>query len=403
MKIYPPGRFRAILTATMRIAIIQFPEAHFERETHLAVKRAGMEPITYQWNEPKEKLANFSGYVVVGRFPSLALDPFIGALKQQSEQGKPIIGICQGAHILVEAGLVPGLDKHKVGMALVGQTCSEHGTPATIKLTDHYQANAFTSYLKSTDRIETPVAHRDARFVLPPALQLEMKEHGLQLFNYVDNQQLAAVSNKSGNVMAMLPHIECSEQGDVIFQSMREYITKGVTDRVTPLRYHPRPQDIAPYVLPPFTQELISDVMVTDHHVQSIEKTLNQIGIPVRLRRQIHWEVECDSLATFDAVKKSGVLYNQPSGVDSNKPKQTKLNQMSYLVRAHADTMGQQKLQMLKNHFAIQGVRGIRHGIIWHLTAENNLVEYAKQVMDSHILFNPYAYDCYSYTLSDRI
>ena len=40
----------------MRIAIVQFPGSNCERETMLAVKRAGMEPVEFLWNEPLEKL-----------------------------------------------------------------------------------------------------------------------------------------------------------------------------------------------------------------------------------------------------------------------------------------------------------------------------------------------------------
>ena len=53
---------------SIRIAIVQFPGSNCERETMLAVKRAGMEPIEFLWNESREKLANFDGYIIVGGF-----------------------------------------------------------------------------------------------------------------------------------------------------------------------------------------------------------------------------------------------------------------------------------------------------------------------------------------------
>lgn len=52
----------------MRIAIIQFPGSNCERETMLAVKRAGMVPVEFLWNESPEKLANVEGYIIVGGF-----------------------------------------------------------------------------------------------------------------------------------------------------------------------------------------------------------------------------------------------------------------------------------------------------------------------------------------------
>src|SRR5690349_16350553 len=99
----------------IRIGLIQFPGSNCERETGLAVKRAGMLPVDFLWNEPVEKLRSFHGYIIVGGFSYedrgggagsiAALDPVIGELKIQSAQGKPILGICNGAQILVESGM----------------------------------------------------------------------------------------------------------------------------------------------------------------------------------------------------------------------------------------------------------------------------------------------------------
>src|SRR5947209_6317167 len=111
----------------MRIAIIQFPGSNCERETLLAVKRAGMIPQEFLWNESTEKLADFAGYIIVGGFSYedrsragiiAALDPVMQILRQQSQLGRPILGICNGAQILVEAGLVPGLESDKLGLVL---------------------------------------------------------------------------------------------------------------------------------------------------------------------------------------------------------------------------------------------------------------------------------------------
>lgn len=51
---------------------------------------------------------------------------------------------------------------------------------------------------------------------------------------------IAAVSNKVGNVMAMIAHPGCTPDGDPIFQSMRDYIQDGYVQRVLPMSYYPR-------------------------------------------------------------------------------------------------------------------------------------------------------------------
>ena len=50
------------------IAIIQFPGSNTERETLMACRRVGLNPVEFLWNEPAESLSDFDGYVIVGGF-----------------------------------------------------------------------------------------------------------------------------------------------------------------------------------------------------------------------------------------------------------------------------------------------------------------------------------------------
>ena len=84
----------------------------------MALKRAGMNPVDFLWNQHKEKLLNCNGYVITGGFSYedrsragviASLDPIMSALKKEALKGKPILGVCNGAQILVESGMVPGL------------------------------------------------------------------------------------------------------------------------------------------------------------------------------------------------------------------------------------------------------------------------------------------------------
>ena len=78
----------------IRIGLIQFPGSNCERETALAVKRVGMEPVEFLWNEPLDKLRNFDGYILIGGFSYedrsragiiAALDPVIQEIKKQRQ------------------------------------------------------------------------------------------------------------------------------------------------------------------------------------------------------------------------------------------------------------------------------------------------------------------------------
>jgi phosphoribosylformylglycinamidine synthase I len=412
----------------MRIAIVQFPGSNCERETILAVKRANMEPVEFLWNQSLEKLADFDGYIIVGGFSYedrsragaiAALDPIMRVIKQQSEVGKPILGICNGAQILVEAGLVPGLESHKIGMALTGNKRISQGEVLGtgfynawihMRLADDYQRNAFTRYLSPSDVLHVPVAHGEGRFVIPVGLLAEMQEQGLNIFQYSNSEgriidefpinpngsvnNIAAVSNKAGNVMAMMPHPERTPDGDAIFRSMRDYIEEGQVECVTPLHYSPRAIEITPYKLAATAHELIIELNITDNQAMSVENALHQLHIPATIKRQEHWEIACDSPAVLDKIKNSGVLYNDRKETLVEKPAKTT---GIFLVRSKEDVVGQAKKQMLENHFGISGIRMLRHSVLWHIrknTQDHNLTD---QIIHSGILFNPYAQDCYYY------
>lgn len=109
------------------IAIVQFPGSNTERETFMACDRVGLNPVEFLWNENHDTLSRFSGFIIVGGFSYedrsrsgaiASLDPIINIIKKESEKGKPILGICNGAQILVESGLVPGVKNYSLSSSL---------------------------------------------------------------------------------------------------------------------------------------------------------------------------------------------------------------------------------------------------------------------------------------------
>lgn len=408
---------------TQRIAIIQFPGSNCERETILAVKRAGMQPVEFLWNEPAEKLADFHGFIIVGGFSYedrsrsgviAAMDPIMQGIKQQSKLGKPVLGICNGAQILVETGLVPGLPNETIGMALTDNKRMHDGKILgtgyynawiDMRLSNQHQLNAFTRHLTAKTILHVPVAHGEGRFVIPSGLLSEMQINGLCVFQYCDAEgkiietfpvnpngsvnNIAAVSNKAGNVMAMMPHPERTTTGDPIFQSMRDYIAEGYVIQVAPLHYQQRHHPIVQYAPEKNAHEILVELVITDNHAMSVENALRHHDFAVKIKRYIHWEIKCDNEAVLEKIKASGVLFNdrKETLVDSSAVSAPQ----SFLVRAKEDMVGQQKMQLLKNHFALNGIQSIRHSILYLFDTNPVPTEF------THILYNPYAHDCYYY------
>lgn len=446
-----------------KIAVIQFPGSNCERETMLAVKRAGMEPIEFLWNEPHERLRDFDGYIIVGGFSYedrsragilASLDPIMPMLREESERGKPILGICNGAQILVETGLVPGVRDNTLAMALAVNVRMNGGALlgtgfyngwTNIQLAAPSESNAFSLHMAPGEFMRIPVAHGEGRFLMTDGLLAELARKNLTAFRYCDESgkiredfpvnpngalyNLAAVTNASGNIMAIMPHPERSTEGDRIFSSMRKYIEERRYAPASPLDFVPAPHTIQQYKAPKNSAELHVALFITDNEAISVQNTLQHLGISANVRRQTHWvitfegenppksfhasrtpstfhgvpspeihsQAQRDESAILEAIKKSGELYN------SNKEKviapEPKARSISFLVRYKDDFVGQAKKSALTDHLGIQGIADLRKGVLWNISAENGTIEdVGSKIVETHILFNPFSQECYRYS-----
>ncbi len=203
----------------MRIAIVQFEEVP---EIILSVERAGMQA---ECVSPSESLDEYDGYIFLQKISS----------SPEVCRDKPVLGIGQGARFLVEAGLVPGVENNKAVIDWMDHS-QEH--PESMQLSNDYQLNAFTRHLDPKNILR--ISRAESYFVIPPALLIEMQLQGLTVFQYGSAENIAAVSNKAGNIMAMIPYFESASTWDLIFQSMHDYIRAGHVQSVAPLNYFKR-------------------------------------------------------------------------------------------------------------------------------------------------------------------
>lgn len=223
---------------------------HSEWAVFSAVERAGMIPVAFSWDDSADKLITMDGFIIAGEFSEqpAVIYPLMETIKVQTELGKPLLGIGNGGKWLVGTGLVPGLENNKPAITLIENECAVEN-PVAIRLSNDYQRNAFTQHLTLKSLLSLPSLH-SSRFIMTAALQQEIEIQGLNVFQYCDAlgqvtgqdaANWAALSNKAGNVMAMLPHPEKTPEGDAIFQSMRDYILDGSKiEKTVPLYYYPR-------------------------------------------------------------------------------------------------------------------------------------------------------------------
>jgi phosphoribosylformylglycinamidine synthase len=415
----------------MNIAIIQFPGSNCERETIMAVRRAGMEPVPFLWNEPQEKLENCDGCIIIGGFSYedrvragiiASLDPIMQIVQQISAQGKPVLGICNGAQILLESGLVPGVIGYRVAMALsMNKRVKDDHVLGTgfyndwiyIKSIEQQSNSAFLRSLNADQPIYIPAAHAEGRFILAEGLLDKLRNKNVGMLQYCDSNgqtknefpinpngseyNLAAVCNVTGNVMAIMPHPERTPNGDAIFNSMREYIAEQKYSPSAPLFFDVPKAELTDYQPPENTLQLIVELIITDNEAVSLQKALQSLGLDITIKKQVHWEIKYQGEAQQlkEDVIKSFELFNPNKEkliTEQNLPENT----CSVLVQDKDNLIGKHKYEVLTKSFAIENITEIKQGILWHITAEdeNNI----NILLDRHILFNPFAHTCYSYS-----
>ena len=414
----------------INIGVVQFPGSNTERETFLAIQRANMNPLEILWNSDLELVQQCDGYIITGGFSYedrsragviASLEPIIDVLKNESKKGKPIFGICNGAQILVESGLVPGCSNNKISIALADNKRIKDGSIvgtgyynawSNLKLSVPNESNAFTRQLSEEEIINIPFAHAEGRFIIPEKLLEEMKTNHQAVFRYCDSDgeiseefptnpngsvyNLAAVSNNYGNVLAMMPHPERTELGDKLFFSMKEYIEKSIPINEKKLSYVPIEKTIVDYAPNENSNVWIVDLIITDNEAVTVQNALQQKGFEVEVSKQTHWEMSFskNQTATLEKIDDSGELYNSNKEYLSKLPKEKQT--ISVLIRQKEDVHCQKKFDSLTQRFKIRDLLQLKRGVVWNITIKNaNLDSIFNDILDTNILHNPLSHECF--------
>lgn len=437
-----------------RIAVVQFPGNNCETETARAVEGAGMHAEIFRWNRPSDELAQFDGYVLGGGFAYedrgragviAAQDPLMKALRPEAAKGKPVLGICNGAQALVEAGFIPGVNGYQLGFALArNKRVKDNKVLGTgyynswvhVKHTSPTRRCAFTYAIPEKAMYAVPVAHGEGRYTTEDdALFHQLVANHQVVFRYCNSAgaiidefptnpngalyNIAAICNPAGNVMAIMPH---PERGVIppladVFTSMKTYIESGMKAYECPLLENviqlPRKQ----YQASEHAFEILVDLIITDNECYTLETALHDLGFTnVRLQRRTFWSVKHAKTkhpeALAEKVMRSGVLFNTNKEaallrcvdrvctftLDEGLTTATEtLPTFTCIVVDKEDSVGTSKFATLREHFALEEITSVRHGVYWsmHIEGPDPLATFQK-VLDTHLFYNPHSQDCYT-------
>ena len=224
----------------MKFAVVVFPGSNCEHDTLHVLKSVMNQEVVYAWHQDTH-LQGADVVILPGGFAygdhlrcgAIAkFSPILESVKKHAEQGKLVLGICNGFQVLQEAGLLPGVMLRNSGLKFI---CRH-----VYLKTESYETS-FTTSCRPGQVLKIPIAHNEGNFFIAPEELAELEKNHQVLFRYADQSgevnaaanpngstnNIAGVMNRSGNVMGLMPHPERasepllgSEDGRQIFQSM---------------------------------------------------------------------------------------------------------------------------------------------------------------------------------------
>jgi len=216
----------------MKFAVIVFPGSNCDVDCYKAVEDTIGQPVDYVWHTETDLSGydcillpggfSYGDYLRCGAIARFA--PVMNALVKAAEEGKSILGICNGFQILLEAGLLPGA-------MLRNRSLKFRCHPAALRV--ETARTAFTSDYARGEILNIPIAHGEGNYFCDEATLAELKANDQIVFRYVGENpngsvdDIAGICNKAGNVVGMMPHPERavsallgSEDGKRMFTSV---------------------------------------------------------------------------------------------------------------------------------------------------------------------------------------
>lgn len=162
----------------------------------------------------------FANKLLYARTPT---GPMIDHIQKFIDDGKLIIGICNGFQILVKMGLLPALDKdYKTQTATVFY--NDHGyRDSWVRLKINKDSKCV--FTRNMDRIDAPIRHGEGKFIpSSPAVLDQLWKNGQVVAQYADHaykptmqfpanpngsvDSIAGICDETGRVYGMMPHPE---------------------------------------------------------------------------------------------------------------------------------------------------------------------------------------------------
>ncbi|MGH9591811.1 MAG: phosphoribosylformylglycinamidine synthase subunit PurQ, partial [Bryobacteraceae bacterium] len=164
--------------------------------------------------------------------------PVMTSVEKFASAGGPVLGICNGFQILLEAGLLPGAMLRNAGLRYICRPVH-----LRVETTD----TPFTCAATRGQVFQAPIAHNEGNYHCDPATLEELQRSDQIVFRYTTPEgreepsgnpngslaNIAGICNRARNVVGLMPHPERSSEAElgcasdlVVFQSIAQWLDR---------------------------------------------------------------------------------------------------------------------------------------------------------------------------------
>ena len=205
----------------MKFGIVVFPGSNCDEDACHAARDVFGQEAEYLWHKDAD-LKGADVLILPGGFAHgdylrtgamARFSPIMAPVRAFAERGGPVLGICNGFQILLEAGLLPGAMLRNTGLKY---RC-EH-VHLRVEQTD----TPFTGAAHAGQVLRIPIGHGEGNYFAPPEMLQQIEANRQVVLRYADAagridqasnpngsvNAIAALCNHGRNVVGMMPHPE---------------------------------------------------------------------------------------------------------------------------------------------------------------------------------------------------
>jgi phosphoribosylformylglycinamidine synthase len=231
----------------MKFAVVVFPGSNCDHDAYHAARHVLGQDAVFVWHK-ETSLQGADAVILPGGFAHgdylrtgaiARFSPIMPEVKRFADAGGPVLGICNGFQVLLEAGLLPG--------AMLRNRSVKFQCEHVIVRVEHTDT-PFTSACSPGQLLRIPIAHGEGNYYAEPAVVERLEKNRQVIFRYTTTEgavtpeanpngsvnNIAGLCSENRNVVGLMPHPEraCelavgSADGLVVLLSAVKSVSEG--------------------------------------------------------------------------------------------------------------------------------------------------------------------------------